>query len=226
MSSLTPAWVLHQRDYRNTSALVDVFCHTRGCLRVVAKGVKRKPWRHWLRPFTAVQIDTVGQGDLFTLTDVEPRTEWFNLPVSRYYCGFYLNELLLRALPKQEAHPDVFVLYEYTLQQLATLAPLELCLRQFEWQLLQILGYGVDFVEAQTRQPLQPQWEYVFQVDEGFVRAVGDESNRFKGADLLTFAQGHGSLVLPVAKRLMRLALISIIGDKPLMSRQLFVGSE
>jgi DNA repair protein RecO (recombination protein O) len=228
MNNLTQAWVLHRRDYRNTSLLVDAFCHTHGYIRLIAKGAKRKHWQHWLQPFIALQLGHVGRGELWILTQVEPGDLSLTLAADRYYCGFYLNELLLRALPWQEAHPDIFELYQCTLQQLATQAAIEPCLRRFEWQLLTALGYGIDFVDAHTQQTLVAERDYVFQVGEGFVAVDTNNlpaAHTFRGRELLTLAQGGLTEALPAAKRLMRVALISIIGDKPLMSRQLFVKS-
>jgi DNA repair protein RecO (recombination protein O) len=228
MNNLTQAWVLHRRDYRNTSLLIDAFCQTHGYIRLIAKGAKRKHWQHWLQPFIALQLGHVGRGELLTLTQVEPRDLSLTLTADRYYCGFYLNELLLRALPWQEPQPDIFELYQRTLQQLATQTAIEPCLRRFEWQLLAALGYGIDFVDAHTRQVLMSGCDYVFQAGEGFV-AVNTRSTPaahvFHGSELLTLAQGDLSEALPAAKRLMRVALTSIIGNKPLMSRQLFVKS-
>src|SRR5690625_7108362 len=59
--------------------------------------------------------------------------------------AWYLNELLLMLLPKEDPYPQLFATYEETLGALCqapeSVAPI---LRRFEWILLQETGYGFD----------------------------------------------------------------------------------
>ena len=60
-------------------------------------------------------------------------------------CGFYLNELLLKLLPREDAHEELFEAYATALAQLPSAQDHAAVLRRFERVLLRELGYGLVF---------------------------------------------------------------------------------
>jgi DNA repair protein RecO (recombination protein O) len=102
---------------------------------------------------------------------------------------------------------------------------IEPILRNFELVLLQELGYLPDFeFTADTAEPIAAELTYTFVAEEGFMLCPPTQSFAISGADLISIAQRdfHTS-ARKVAKSLCRQALVPIIGDKPLKSRELFL---
>jgi DNA repair protein RecO (recombination protein O) len=129
-----------------------------------------------------------------------------------------------------DAHEDIFLLYEHSLQRLAAQHPLEPILRQFELHLLESLGYGIDLtMDAKSIEPLVAELNYCLDPAQGFYAA--DESVPvnflFSGEHIAALAAGDFSTpeTRQTAKRITRTLLRPLLGNKPLKSRELFVSS-
>jgi DNA repair protein RecO (recombination protein O) len=141
------------------------------------------------------------------------------------YCGFYLNELLMRLLQRSDPHERLFALYADTLAQLAVGDSLEPLLRRFELSLLQELGYGMILDrDIETDTPIQPERHYHYRLEQGPAPADDGDEPVVTGATLL--ALGSGAPLSPTgireARLLLRRVLARYLGDKPLKSRELF----
>lgn len=221
------AFMLHRKPYRETSALVYLFSQTHGRLSCVAKGVQRpkSQWRGLLQPFVPIQISFSGRGELKNLTQVDAAGIPYSLSGTRSFCALYVNELLSRCLLNDEAMPLVFDAYVKTLTALRD-QDLEKTLREFEWCLLDEMGYGIDFLhDAQTGAAIESAQMYQFQVEYGFTQqdAVFNQTVTFSGEVILRLQQHCWDVeTLSAAKQIFRVALKSIIGDKPLKSKALF----
>lgn len=228
LTDLQPAYILHTRPYRDTSMLVDFFTPHLGRVTAVARGVRSRkaPKRSLLNPFTRLLIAVQGKTDLKLLTQFEAEGLQFALSAKHLFSGFYLNELLVRLLPELDAHPDIFALYEQSLTELNDQQDLEPVLRRFELQLLEALGYGVDFnLDANSGLALA-DGDYCLDTSLGFYLAESGavNSSHFPGGHLRAIAAGDftEAAVRQTAKRITRILLKPLLGDKPLTSRQLF----
>ncbi|KAB0300462.1 DNA repair protein RecO, partial [Klebsiella pneumoniae] len=94
-------------------------------------------------------LQATGKSELKNFT----KLEILNQPVfffgDAFFAGFYLNEIVLRLCPLEEAMPQTFEQYQLTLLQLQQLSShenpdlfLRQILRQFEHILLAELGYA------------------------------------------------------------------------------------
>jgi len=225
------AYLLHSRPYKESSALVDFFTPDYGHIRCMARGIKKNINKGQnLQPFIPYEIFFHGQTDLKNLDHFEALALPFNLKGNPLFSGFYVNEVLLRALRSDaEVEADaLFDAYEDVLNSLNS-EQLELSLRLFELSLLQHMGqayeWGWDF---RTQLPVEASAYYGFFVEQGMAKVSDRYANEqpkavFKGAQLAGLA--HGQLldpdVLKMSKRLLRLALRPIIGYKPIQARQL-----
>ncbi len=250
------AYLLHARAYKETSQLLDFLTHDAGRIQLIAKGVKGNKRKQSLQLFTLYSIDFQGRSELKTLTHYESvkgyllsskvedasegnvtdfSTIMFPTNIlsgKALYCGFYINELFTRLLPKSEAVPEIFQLYQNTLQALLkseNMTLIEFVLRRFEFKLLDLLGYGYDFLFDRIQNPILAEKNYYFIAEEGFaelsnISSLTDELI-FSGADILQMSAQQFELpsVQRAAKRFIRLALIPYLGDKPLKSRELFI---
>jgi DNA repair protein RecO len=221
-------FVLHRRAYSETSLLVDVFTEDTGRLSLLAKGARarRSAWKSVLQPFTPLLLRWSGKSGLKILTKAEPAAITLPLQQTALYSGFYVNELICRVLEQETAQPQLFQDYLRCLTELAgTPLAVEPVLRRFEFQLLQILGYGVDFLHcAGSGQPIDENMTYRYREEQGFMASLIKDNLTFYGRDLLAFEQRRfdDTTVLQAAKRFTRLALKPYLGSKPLKSRELF----
>ena len=221
-------FVLHRRAYSETSLLVDVFTEDTGRLSLLAKGARsrRSAWKSVLQPFTPLLLRWSGRSGLKILTKAEPAAITLPLQQTALYSGFYVNELICRVLEQETAQPQLFQDYLRCLTELAgTPLAVEPVLRRFEFQLLQSLGYGVDFLHcAGSGQPIDENMTYRYREEQGFMASLIKDNLTFYGRDLLAFEQRRfdDSTVLQAAKRFTRLALKPYLGSKPLKSRELF----
>jgi DNA repair protein RecO (recombination protein O) len=226
---LVPAYLLHQRPYRESSALLEMFTASHGRVALVARGVRspRSRRRGELQPFRALRLSWNARSELGTLTAVEADGTPLSFKGTVLYSAFYMNELLLRLLARHDPHPGLYMLYQASLQNFAHGLDVEPVLRLFEKRLLQELGYGLLLdCEAETGEPVQQERYYDYQLESGPVVAEGESAQGFifKGASLIALEQETMTTAeaLRDAKRLTRAALNLYLGNKPLNSRELF----
>jgi DNA repair protein RecO (recombination protein O) len=230
---LQSAYILHSRNYRDTSLLVEALTPEYGRVSLVVKGVRAsskaaQQKRSLIQPLQRLLMSWQGKSDLKTLVHVESATVAVPLVGKRLFSAFYINELLTRLLHHYHPHPELFELYEWCIQHLQDTEFIDVVLRRFELLLLEQLGYGIHFDhEAGSEQPLSPENVYQFDSERGFL-AVAESSPQYKtqfyGRDLLDLATNDfRPEVRQAAKRLCRLALEPHLGSKPLKSRELFV---
>lgn len=229
---LQPTYILHTRPYRDTSLLIDALTLEQGCISLIAKAARRPRGRSarfqaGLQAFTPLLCAWRGKTDLFQLLKAEVRpTPRITLSGKQLLCGFYLNELLIRLLPRQDAYPALFEHYESTLLDLAD-SPQQ-ALRGFEKTLLIELGYALQLTQdSQTAETIRPEYNYQFIPSQGLVYSLRTPSHTaavFSGESLLAIEheQWDDPRYLVEAKRLFRLAINHLLEGKTLHSRQLW----
>lgn len=222
------AFVLHTYPYRETSAIVEAFTATSGRVALVARGAKRtrSELRSVLQAFQPLTLSWSGSGELKTLI----RAEWRGgLPLvggSALLCGFYLNELLLKLLPREDPHPKLFEQYEAALFRLASGAEQAPVLRAFELQLLAELGYALPLThEVDTGRPVDPEGRYYYAFERGPRTIAAEPGRRYpqvRGATLLALASAdyRAQDSAAEAKRLMREVLDYYLEQRTLVSRR------
>ncbi|WP_375058499.1 DNA repair protein RecO [Zobellella sp. DQSA1] len=222
------AFVIHSRPYRETSQLVEVFTREQGRQSLVAKGSRqpRSPLKGLLQPFVPLRLGFAGKGELKNLHSAEASGPAIPLTGTALYSGLYLNELLYYLLETQTPFDEVFEAYYKTLKKLANGDGIEPCLRHFEFYMLNILGYGVDFTQdALTGDAIRPEGWYGYQPESGFIALEQAEPGAYPGEHLYALAELDLSRaeVLASAKRFSRQALGPYLGGRPLRSRALFI---
>ena len=223
--TLEPAFLLHHYPYRDSSRIVELFTPEHGRIGAVARGVRsaRSRLRGVLQPFSPLLVSWSGRGELVTLTDAE-RLGWQVAPAADALINaFYLNELILRLLRRNDPHPGLFDHYRLAIEGLLySRANRERCLRLFECRLLAEIGYGLLLTaEADGGPAVETEGWYRYDVDRGPVRASGVQGDDVvPGRVLLGLAAGDlADDDLGYAKRLLRRVLSVYLGDRPLKSR-------
>ena len=225
---LEEAYLLHTRPYRETSLLVDLFTKKHGRVSLVAKGVRQQKSHKSsiLQPFVLLDISWYGKGPLYSLRYVEAKTNQHMLTAKKLISGLYLNELLIRLLPNNDSHIDLFDYYQQTLLELTGQQQLQVILRIFEKRLLKTIGYDLQLIkDIESGDLIDQNSYYIFNLEQGPRKeSINYKSDLlFKGESLLAL---HNEVFsskdhLLDAKRLMRLALAFRLGDKPLQTRKL-----
>ncbi len=206
---LAEGYVLHHRPYRDSSRIVEVFTREHGRLTLFARGVRGPKSRlaPVLQPFRRLLLSFVlGRGDAAQLTGAELADAAAPTPRAQtLMSAYYLSELLLKLTERLDAQPALYEAYSEALQQLCEPGLEAPVLREFEMQLLQACGYGIDFAG------LEPTRRYLFTAGVGFTpsQEPGRQEASLSGAALLAVAAGHWHDPdgLAAASRILRAAL-------------------
>jgi len=214
--SLESAFILHSREYRDTSRILEVFSARHGRLTLFARGARGPKSRlaSMLMPFRALLLSWSGRGDAAQLSGAEFDGEASSLPPRQVMSGFYLNELLMSLTTRHDPQPQLFGDYAEALRLLASGSAPEPTLRVFEKRLLAQLGYGLEFdVDAGAH--------YQFRVGEGLSEVREDLPGAYPGRCLLELQQENlrDAESLDVARRLLRQALDQCLEGRELRTR-------
>lgn len=223
-----PAFVLHSYPFRETSLILDVFSRHHGRLAVVARGARRprSGLRGLLLNFQPLSLSWFGKGEVRTLHGAEWQGGQPYLQGTALMCGFYLNELLLNLLARDDPHERLFDYYRATLQRLAHQADHAATLRCFEKHLLQELGYALVLVrEADSHKAVDAELCYRYAVERGVLPDGGDTASGMPvlGKTLLDMAKDDYAdpATAQQSKQLMRMLLNHHLGGKTLHTREL-----
>ncbi len=209
--------------YQGSSLLLDFFTKDYGKLRLIARGARSS--KTSLQMFQCLSISFKGKGDLKSLSQWEISDEPRRLMGNDLVMAIYVNELIQRLLPEGEEHSEIFKSYWSYIKNISTLDTVakEYSLRVFENQLLQDLGYGLDFDDDINGNIINNNLQYDYIEDQGFT--VNDEGV-ISGSMLLHLSNSNESITNPnelsILKKMNRKRLKSLLGDKPLKSKELF----
>src|SRR5690242_5356873 len=223
-----PAYVLHTYPFKETSLVAEVFSRNCGRLGLVARGARRprSPMRGLLMSFQPLLLGWGGKSELRTLYRAESVAGHQQLTGLNLLCGFYLNELVLKLLQREDAHEDLYDAYEHALQSLRGEAPPAWAVRRFEKDLLRSLGYALLLDRDLNGEPIQAHVRYTYVLDAGPRPIAGHEIEapvEIAGASLLELAQDdfRRAAALQESRALMRYVLGHYLGGQELYTRQL-----
>ena len=223
-----PAFILHNYPFRETSLLLEVFSRNHGRLPLVARGARRprSALRGLLMNFQPLRLAWFGKGEVRTLHSAEWQGGQPQLQGTALLCGFYLNELLLNLMARDDAHESLFDYYQQTLQRLAHEQDHAATLRCFEKHLLQELGYALQLDrEADSGRPIVAAAQYRYVVERGALPESEDapEGLTVLGKTLQDMAADdyRDPVSARQGKQLMRMLLNHYLAGKVLHTREL-----
>ena len=224
-----PGYLLHTYAYRETSLVAEIYVREVGRVAVIARGARRprSALRGVLMAFQPLMLSWSGKSELKTLHKAEWQGGYAPLRGLSLICGFYLNELLLKLLPREDPHEELFEAYATALAQLPAAQDHAAVLRRFERVLLQELGYGLVFDrEAVSGAPIVADARYRYVPDRGPV-AAGESCEQsgveLAGKTLMDMAvdQYTDPRTVQQSKLLMRSLINHCLGNQTLHTRQL-----
>ena len=214
-----PAFVLHRYDWSESSLILEVFTRHYGRIALVAKGAKRPSsnFRPVLLPLQPLRLAFGGDAEIRTLKGAE----WVGghvMPTGdALLSGYYLNELLLRLLARDDPYPRLFDAYAAAVALLASEhgEAREPALRAFELVLLREIGLlpSLD-LQTLTLAPLAPEARYTLLPEAGLLAAhEGDGRSSLAGAQWL--ALQHALDQQPAFPETARQAAYAMVELKP-----------
>ena len=217
-------FLLHQRSYGETSIIADVFTQKSGKISFIAKGAKKPKSKFfgYLVPFQKLKITYSGRSELKTLTSIDRDLASNSNTFSKVsYSLLYINELLMKLLPKDAKHEELFVLYDEFLKKINKNNNLEISLRHFELDLLDMLGYGFDYdSEIDSNEPIEAELSYVFVSERGFRKS---NNSSLKGQDIMSIKKRKlEDVPLKYLKEITTKAIGICLEGKDLASRKIF----
>ncbi|HEY3049173.1 MAG TPA: DNA repair protein RecO [Polaromonas sp.] len=192
-----PAYVLHRYDWSESSLILEVFTRQYGRVALVARGAKKPSsnFRPILLPLQPLHIAFGGDAEIRTLKSAEWQGGHVMPTGDALLSGYYLNELLMRLLARDDPHPALFDAYSATVQLLASqsMEALPLALRAFELRLLRDIGL-LPMLDAETATlaPLEPHTHYVLVAEAGLRQAHADDRASLPGEQWQALQQGLG----------------------------------
>ena len=222
-TNLQRAYVLHHRPFSETSEILDCFTEYNGHIGLIAKGVRRR--KASLQLFTEYWIDYGGKSDLKQLYQFEHVGNQLPLKAMALSCGFYLNELLLYLVGKDEPMPKLWQHYQTALQKLRENCTNGIVLREFELDMVADLGYGFDLTQTQSGDAVVAGDKYLFEFGHGVEPFSGQVTTTnqlvLSGYQCIAIQQRDWAKeeVVVIAKRLMRLVIDHLLDGKTLKSR-------
>lgn len=192
-----PAYVLHRYDWSESSLILDVFTRQYGRVALVARGAKKpsSSFRPILLPMQPLHVAFGGDAEIRTLKSAEWQGGHVMPTGDALLSGYYLNELLMRLLAREDPHPVLFDAYAATVQLLASqnVDTLQLALRAFELRLLRDIGLlPLLDAETSTLAPLAPYTRYVLVAEAGLRQAHDDDRVSLPGEQWQALQQALG----------------------------------
>jgi DNA repair protein RecO (recombination protein O) len=219
---------LHTYPFRETSLVVETFTRNFGRVGLVARGARRpkSAQRGLMMAFQPLLLSWAGKAELRTLHKAEWQGGIPQLRGLGLMCGFYLNELLLKFLAREDPHDTLFDLYKGAIAALAHEPEPASVLRRFEKHLLKELGYALILDrEADSGRPIDPGKRYTYVIERGPVALdrSADAQVEISGQTLIELESGNfaDAATLAQSKLLMRFLVNHYLGNQELHTRQL-----
>jgi DNA repair protein RecO (recombination protein O) len=231
---LEPGFVLHTYPYKETSLIVEVFSRRFGRVGLLARGARRprSAMRGVLLAFHPLRLTWTATAELGTLIAVEWGGGQKMLSGIALMCGFYVNELLLRLLPREDAHEALFDAYGTALARLSDggteqagtgTAAQAAVLRGFERRMLAELGYApVLDRDAANGAAIEPGKHYAYEAERGPVETRRQDGDSvISGRTLLDMVADDydDARTREEARRLMRALIADRLGGQALHTR-------
>ena len=214
-------FLLHARSFGDTSIIADVFTESSGKVSIMAKGAKnpRSKFFGHLLPFSALRIIVTGKSEMKTLTQID--SNFLSQSVKGPH-DLYVNELMMRLLPKGLPNQELYNLYQNFVELARADAISELDLRVFELDLLDVLGYGINFdTDSKENSEFKDSIIYSYMPEKGFHNAGDVEgfSSKEIAAIKNRTLEGIDKLKL---KQLLQVAISACLDGRELSSRDFF----
>lgn len=185
-----PALVLHKRAYRETSLQLDLLTRDHGIVSLLAKGVtsaKNHILRAQLQPMQHIKVCYQLRTELGILTQSESLPPSFRLDGERLMAGLYLNELIMKLCPRQDADTVLYLMLLNARAELSGSADLGWLVRRFERDLISHLGYVTPWSFSASGDELKQDTSYRMHLELGLIPCNANDDSGISGEELMYF---------------------------------------
>lgn len=181
-----PSFILHSYPWSESSLILETWSRHHGRVALVAKGAKKptSQFRPVLLPLQPLRLSWGGDAEVRTLKAAHWPGGHVMPTGEALLSGYYLNELLMRLLVRDDPHATLFDHYAKAVRHLAECAgSQQAVLRTFELLLLRELGWlpGLDTL-ANSAQPVADDTPCVLMPEGGLREALDGEAQALRGA--------------------------------------------
>ena len=224
-----PAYLLHARPYRETSLLLEIFSRDHGRVGLIARGIRsarRHGQRALLQPGRPLLMGWRDAGELPLMAAVDPGAMNPRIDGDGLLSLLYVNELLLRLLPRREPQSELFDRYAWLLSLLGEEGQRAESLRRFESALLSACGYALALETAVDGRPIDPEQRYRYMPEEGLrclPAAAAGRPGDVSGAALIALTEEAPIAAewLTPLRHLLRARISERLNGRPLQSWRL-----
>ena len=216
---------MHARSFGDTSIIAEVFSQSSGKISIIAKGAKNPKSKFFghLLPFSALKIMVTGKSEMKTLTQID--SNYLSQSVKGphdLYTYLYVNELMTRLLPKGLANLELYNLYGNFVELARADAINEASLRIFELDLLDVLGYGINFdTDMHENSEFKDTIIYSYKPERGFYPSNNDHG--FTANEILAIKKREVKEIDKlILKQLSEVAINACLDGRELSSRKFF----
>lgn len=212
-----PAFILHKQDWDEKSEQIELLTPELGRILVFCRKEKRQ-----IPLFQQLELDLSGSVEKWRIKSWVATGQLLYLQKEHLYFGLYLNELLMRLWPRQDANAKMFGLYSSTLTLISKNKDELAALRYFERSLLRELGYGIEFNVCLASKAIERNQFYEHIIGRGFKHSVQSDHS-ISGEILLNIDQNSwgSSQVLKYARVIFAREIDHQLGGQELHSRSL-----
>lgn len=226
------AYVIHARTFRDEKILLDLLTQDQGLIRGVWRLAKKEA-RVIPGPFLRYDMEYSGRTELKTIRQLESTQAAKSLAGLPLYAALYSHELIVKLLPLNLPLPNLYALYHWLIESLASGAPVAPLLRRFEVGLFDELGAAINLHSTGRGQALEAQQMYQFDARFGLRPYYGEQPKvrpllLVEGRLAQAYDQGEwrNKAVLSLAKELHRHWLDGLLNGKPVAARRLLPTAE
>lgn len=221
------AYVIHTRAFQDEKVLLDLLTQDQGLIRGVWRLAKKEA-RVIPGPFLCYDIECSGRTDLKTIRQLESVKAGKVLEGLPLYAALYSHELIAKLLPLNLPLPNIYSLYQWLIDSLASGAPIAPLLRRFEMGLFDELGMAINLSTTGRGQEVQEDTLYQFDQRFGLRPYYGEQPKLLpvlfvEGRLARAYHQGEwmNKAVLNLAKELHRHWIDGLLNGKPVAARKL-----
>ncbi|MBT4804108.1 MAG: DNA repair protein RecO [Legionellales bacterium] len=218
---LESCFILHRKQYRENSYIIDIFSKNHGKIKAITRGIAKNK-KALIQPFTPCYISWSIKTDLASVSSIEARGISPQLVDRKLLCAFYINELIMKAIPSSDPHPDLFLAYENSLSALVNNDHVNIPLRIFEKILLDEIGYGLPLIDIKQDKN-RANW-YEFSSATGFIPKQNQTRLSIATTTLLDLYKNEITTLQGAkeCKMLMQFALDPILAKYSIKSRMIW----
>ena len=137
---------MHKLPFEEHKLILSIFDSSHGMIKAIARRPSKKKALCY-EPFTTLALQIRPSGHLATVQSAEPIPSQYLPPLqgNHLWAGLYCNELLYRLCQVSEHYPQTYTHYQKLIRVLSQGCVIRPEVRQFEYTLLQDIGYSIDF---------------------------------------------------------------------------------